>query len=90
MIAFQSDVDVRTEPAANAQGWSKSVAIVMSRQAEATAVEARAVDRIPECCRLTGRLGEVIAGDIRASADRRRQRSGKVELSEPPESDVTA
>ncbi|MGW2625169.1 hypothetical protein [Micromonospora taraxaci] len=33
MTAFPSDVDVRTELAANAQGWSTSVGIVMSRQA---------------------------------------------------------
>ncbi|MEU7653156.1 hypothetical protein AB0C42_16390 [Micromonospora taraxaci] len=33
MIAFQADVDVRTELAANAQGWSTPVAIMMSRQA---------------------------------------------------------
>ncbi|MFC3502394.1 hypothetical protein ACFOOK_15665 [Micromonospora krabiensis] len=43
MIAFQSDVDVQTELAANAQGWSKSVAIVMSRQASISPRKAASV-----------------------------------------------
>ncbi|MGC4750438.1 hypothetical protein ACLQ28_32940 [Micromonospora sp. DT201] len=52
-------------------GWSKP-----------TAVEARAVGRIPECRRLGSRLDKVIASYTETTADCRRQRGRKMELSE--------